>query len=479
MARARRHENRFSRMNARLAATLAVLAVASAVPLASNRASWWLLWTGVIALLTLGYLGRAAIIAPDRQLRVMALRGPLLLAFVVPLYALIQAVPLAGLLPDSLTAMRDGLSDLRGRRVSLLPDASMLGAFRVVGYLLFFVLVTEVATRRERVGLMTRILFAGIALQALWALAALRLLGDIAPWGEKTAYLGAATGTFVNRNSLATFLGMGLILGAVLIGRRCDLPPTRRSRPQGMAERLGTEGVLVALGMLVIFIALLATQSRLGLFAALIGLAVAGWLLWRRSGRRRAGLAAGAAAGLLAAVALAFFLAGGAGALDRFLFVGGDGDYRLVLYRQVLELVALRPLTGFGFDAFGVAFEGVRAPPLTGPAYYDLAHNSYLGLWAEMGLVIGSLPPAVLIWCAAILRRRLRAGVDFPANAAGALGALVLGAVHSLGDFSLEIPANNYVLLAILALGLARKVQGTGAAAPASAPAPAFMAGRP
>lgn len=459
MASARPHENRLSRMNTRLARALALLAVVSAVPLASNRASWWLLWTGLIALAALVYLARAAVIAPDRQLRIMGLRGPLFLAFLVPLYALAQALPLAGLLPDSLTAMRDGLAGLRGRTISLLPDASMLGAVRVIGYLLFFVLVTEVATRRERVGTMTRILFAGIVAQAVWALVALRLLGDVAPWGEKTAYLGMATGTFVNRNSLATFLGMGLILGAVLIGRRGDLPQVRRSRPQGPVERLGSEGVLVALGMLIVFVALLATQSRLGLVAALAGLVTAGWLLWRAAGGRRAGLAA-ATVGLLAAVGLVFFLTGGSGTLDRFLFVGGDGDYRLALYRQVLELIALRPLTGFGFDAFSIAFEAVRAPPLTGPSYYDLAHNSYLGLWAELGLVIGSLPPLILVWCAVLLLRRLRAGVGFPAHAAGALGVLVQGGVHSLGDFSLEIPANNYVFLVVLALGLARKAPG-------------------
>lgn len=483
-------ENRFSRMNRRLAVALVSLAVLSAVPLASNRASWWLLWTGIISLTALYYLARAAVIAPDRRLRILTLRGPLFLALVVPLYALLQALPIGELLPEALTGMQDGLSDLRGRTISLLPSASMLGALRVLGYLLFFVLLTEVATRRERVGLMTRILFFGITLQGLWALVALRLLGDIALWGEKTAYLGYATGTFVNRNSLATFLGMGLILGAVLIGRRIELPQTRRSRPQGLLEKLGSEGALVLLGMFIIFIALLATQSRLGLLASLTGLLVTVWLLWRRSGRKQGGLVAAAGVGLLVIVGLVFFLAGGAGTLDRFLFVEGDGNFRLALYSQILDLIAVRPLTGFGFDAFSVAFEAVRAPPLTGTGYFDLAHNSYLGLWAEMGLIVGSLPMAVLVWCAVILIQRLRAGTDFPAHAAGALGTLVLGAVHSLGDFSLEIPANIYVLLAILALGLARKVQGAGddrggdddagtIPAPASIPMPTFRVGQP
>jgi hypothetical protein len=40
---------------------------------------------------------------------------------------------------------------------------------------------------------------------------------------------------------------------------------------------------------------------------------------------------------------------------------------------------------------------------------------------------------------------------------AAALGALVLGALHSTMDFSLEMPANMFLFLAILGLGVAHR----------------------
>lgn len=451
-----RREHGFSRLNGRYAIILALLAVVSAVPVASNRPSWWLLWTALIALLTAIYQYASMRMIRGRAPRIQPLLGYFLLAALVPAYAMLQSQNISGLLPMWLIPVRPGMEALAGRTISMVPDASLIGAMRFLGYLMFLALVIEVSTRRERVGLVSRILFVGITLQAVWALVALKLLGDVSLFEEKTAYLGMATGTFINRNSLATFLGFGLILGAVLIGRRFEGPKVRSSRPRGLIERLGAEGQLVLVAMLILLLALLATQSRLGLSASMIGLGVTTLLLLWRQGGLSLGLA-------IAIVAVAALFVGGAivlagqGVSDRALFSEGDSITRITLYHQILGMIALRPWTGFGFDAFGSAFEAFRAPPLNGNVAFDLAHNSYLALWSEMGLLVGSIPPLLLLVAGGLMARRLRQGEDFPSNSAGAIGALVLGAVHSLGDFSLEIPANNYVLLVILGMGLARR----------------------
>lgn len=451
-----RREHGFSRLNSRYAVILALLAVVSAVPVASNRPSWWLLWTALIAFLMIVYQAASMRMIPSRPPRIQSLVGYFLLAALVPAYAMLQSQNLAGVLPAWLIPVRPGMEALAGQTISVVPDASLIGALRFLGYLMFLALIIEVSTRRDRVGLISRILFGGITLQAIWALVALKLLGDVALFGEKTAYLGMATGTFINRNSLATFLGFGLILGAVLIGRRFEGPEVRSARRRGLIERLGAEGQLVLVAMLIILLALLATQSRLGLAASVIGLGVTALLLLWRQGGLSVGL-------VIAIVLVAVLFVGGVivlagqGVSDRALFSESDGITRLTLYHQILGMIALRPVTGFGFDAFGSAFEAFRAPPLNGNGAFDLAHNSYLALWSEMGLLVGSIPPLLLLVAGGVMAQRLRKGEDFPSNSAGAIGALVLGAVHSLGDFSLEIPANNYVLLVILGMGLARR----------------------
>lgn len=453
-------EHGVGRLKTRLAWAIALLAVASAVPLASNRPSWWLLWTALIALL--------AMVHQIATLRVV-IRGPgrlrpfaylFLLAALVPAYAVVQAQPLAGFMPAGLLAVPSGVAALAGQTISVVPDASQLGALRFAGYLILLALVIEVSSRRERVSLISRLLFLGIFLQAVWALVALKLLGDIALFGEKTAYLGMATGTFINRNSLATFLGFGLILGVSLIGRRFEGPEPRasRPRPRRIFEKLGSEGKLVLVAMLIILLALLATQSRLGVAASLIGVAVTSLLLLGYHGRLSFGLGLGIVLGGVVLIGGAVIFTG-AGLSDRALFSEVDSTVRLDLYHQISGMIALRPWTGFGFDGFGPAFEAFRAPPLNGDVAFDLAHDSYLMLWSELGLVVGSIPPLLLAWAGVLLLRRLRKGDGFAANAAGAIGVLVLGALHSLGDFSLEMPANNYVLLVILGMGLALRTQ--------------------
>ena len=452
------HEHGVGRLKTRLAAALALLAVASAVPLASNRPSWWLLWTAVLGLLGAVHQIATFRVVTNGPARLRPFAVYFLLAALVPVWAILQAQPFAGLLPQGLLAVPSGMAALAGRAISAVPDASQLGALRFVGYLILLALVIDVSSRRERVGLISRLLFLGIFLQAVWALVALKLLGDIAPFSEKTAYLGMATGTFVNRNSLATFLGFGLILGVSLIGRRFEGPEIRTSRPRGAFEKLGAEGRLVLVAMLIILLALLATQSRLGTAASMTGLAVTSLVLLGYHGRLSVGLGLGIVLGgvILIGGAVVFT---GAGLSDRALFSEADSTTRFDLYHQILGMIALRPWTGFGFDGFGPAFEAFRAPPLNGAETFDLAHDSYLMLWSELGLVVGSLPPLLLAAAGVLLVRRLRRGDGFAANAAGAIGVLVLGALHSLGDFSLEMPANNYVLLVILGMGLALRNQ--------------------
>ena len=72
-------------------------------------------------------------------------------------------------------------------------------------------------------------------------------------------------------------------------------------------------------------------------------------------------------------------------------------------------------------------------------------------------MIFGSAPIIALGVIGYRLVRRLGREDAFPGMAMAALGALLLCALHSTGDFSFEIPANNYVLAALLGLGLGRR----------------------
>ena len=453
------HASPLTVLHDRLAVALGLFVPLSAVPLASNRAALWLVWTAFLGLLAMAVLLRTWQIAPAMRPRLLRHGKLFLLALLLPLWAAVQLLPVAQGLPASLLPVPPELSG--ARTISVLPDAGLAGILRFLGYILLAALVMEIGTRRDRILLFCRIVFAGIVAQAVWALVALQLLGDTALWQEKTAYLGSATGTFVNRNSLATFLSLGLVLGCGILAESTRRDAIRTSHSPGTLQRIGFQGLFILLGMSFLVIALVATQSRLGLVAGLTGLAATAAILRLTSGASPARLLAEASIALAVIAALIAGL-GGQGVLDRLLFTSADGDYRLALYRQTVTMIAERPLLGYGMDAFGAAFETFRAPPLDAPVSYDLAHNTYLALWAEFGFLAGSLPVILLLLVAVRLARRMRDPQGCAGIAAAGIGALVLAAVHSLGDFSFEIPANAYLLVAILGTGLGRRGARSG-----------------
>ena len=448
----------YSRMNNRLALVLLGIILLSPLPLGSHRPVWWMVWGIVIGLVTAIYMLSGRDAASDRPLRLQYYRGIFLAVLPVPLFALLQSLPIAALLPTSLISLPDAVTAALPRSmvtISIVPATSLVGALRSVIFGLFFLLMLETASQSDRIRRISFVLFLGVAAHAILGLVLLNVMGDTAPWGTKQVYLGAATAGFVNRNSFATFLGFGLCLGIATLMDRGDRPQTRTSRKSNILNVSNMENM--ALGTLVglILLALLATQSRLGLVSSLAGGILTFVLMQARRNVSRFRLIAQTSALVVVALVATFGLAGG-GVVDRLLFLAGDTEGRMDIYRQMFTMIAARPLTGFGWDAFAPAFELFRTPPVLSAAQVNLGHNTYLTLWVELGLVVGSLPLVALAMIARRCLQNYRRRTSLLAPPVAAMGAMLTAGLHSLGDFSLEIQANVFLFLAILALGIAR-----------------------
>lgn len=451
---------RYARMNSLTGRLLVALVVLSAVPVASNRPAWWLLVTFLIGLGALVYLVRAQyLMGARRSLQIGQMKVFFGLALVVPAYAIVQSLPLASLFPAGFLDLPAVIpTQLWPDTISIVPDASLLGAIRAMGFLIFLMLVIEVGTQPVRSHTLVLFLALGIVAHAVFGLVALRVLDDFALWGDKTAYQGVLTGTFVNRNSFATFLGFGLILALALAldrGHRASQAERDRGHKALLTpERLEIAGLWAVVLVLALAIAL--TESRMGVFATAVGATVTFLALRIRFGTSFRRIVIEALMGL-SVIMLILMSNGSSGVTERALFTLAEGENRLAIYQITLTMIAERPLTGFGYDAFAAAFQLYRADPLVGEFYYDLAHNTFLGLWSEQGLVIGSIPILLSLWAMGIIVNRLRNGEGDFAVLSGALGVICLGGVHSLADFSLEIPANVLCYLLIVGLAIARE----------------------
>jgi O-antigen ligase len=134
-----------------------------------------------------------------------------------------------------------------------------------------------------------------------------------------------------------------------------------------------------------------------------------------------------------------------------------DQVARNVIWKNTLMLVRERPLTGSGLGTFQIAY--TRVDTSNGVNRVEQAHNDYLQLLAETGLVGFGLGMAWLGW----FFRRVRQGfrrrseerraMEWTYVHLGAVSGCVAGLVHACFDFNWQIPSNAayFVVLAALA----------------------------
>lgn len=431
------------RLNAVLAVTLVGIVAIAPIPLGSNRPFFWAMWAGLIGLLATVYF--AALWLRDEPLRVPLGRlWPAALPFAGLLaYLFIQTLPVPGGV-DFVTAAGDVVTSTT---LSIAPGSTLLMLLQLGTYAAFFLLMLQVAANRKRARRIGVALLLVITAHALYGLVALIILDDSLLFFSKWAYAGFATGTFVNRNSFATFLAFGLVLG-VLLGLR--------ELKAGSRMQWGLAPVYLAATALILAV-LVATGSRMGLFAGLAGAGLAALMAAGKGEAGRWRLNRILLAIVPIAAAIVVLLLYGAGTFDRLGSIETDANVRGDLYAQVFGMIAARPWLGHGGGTFELAYPLFHQLPVSPDLIWDKAHSTYLSLWSELGVIAGSVPLLLIGGFGLVaLRLYLTRRGDWTAPAA-ALCVILVAAIHSLVDFSLEMEANVFVFLAILAIGVAHQ----------------------
>ncbi len=275
---------------------------------------------------------------------------------------------------------------------------------------------------------------------------------------RKEAYLGFATGTFVNRNTAATFWGSAALLFLVPLLRVVHRGDRRKaSQEQGFLARLGhhlAAPTALAGGFAVCTLAVAMTGSRAGLLLSICAFLLAGalYLMPLELGHsRRWALLAGAAAGGL----ILLQLVGGVVA-GRILNYGLIDEQRLAAYRTSIAIIREHPLLGIGPGNFEAAFPIHRPIELGNLGIWDHAHSTPLELAVELGLPGAILIALTTLWYlyhlvkGSLLRRRDR---YIPIIGTG---VAALGLLHSSIDFSLQIPGYGIFFAAITGCALAQ-----------------------
>lgn len=276
---------------------------------------------------------------------------------------------------------------------------------------------------------------------------------------------GIPFGPFMNRNHFAGWMLMMIPLAVGYLLALLSQVSSRAGRT--WRERVlwfstaESNGILLAAACISFMtLSLVLTLSRSGIGAFAGGLSIAVIWTWKR---HRAGRRAAVMIAMLLVSTVAWV--GGGGIVSGYANLR-DSDFagRGGVWTDTVGIVRDFPLTGTGFNTYGVSTIVYQKHYLE-DAHMNEAHNDYLQIAAEGGLMVG-VPVMVLLGVfvreVAARFRRERGGQATYWVRFGAVTGLVSIAIQELVDFSLQMPANAILFTILCAVAIHR---------PGSAPA--------
>ena len=324
--------------------------------------------------------------------------------------------------------------------ISVVPYATETSIMRLLTYAGIFWLALQFGRSSQRANqVFYTVAIAGLAYAAYGLL--IQFTGaEVVLWYDKESYIGSLTSTFHYKNAYASYAGMGLICVVALlirvIGREDFSLMGPRERLRSLLLLVFEKSWYLILAFVLITAALLLSNSRGGLLAAIAALLVFSLTIWKGLSKRspygRTAIAAILATGLL------FVAIGGGKVIDR-LGNTSVNNIRTQIYAGTIEAIKEHPLKGWGMGSFEGVFAKVQGPEFR--LRPKRAHNEYL----DNALGLGIPATIALVLSIGLLGYRCIRGsrtrqrdTHFPAS--GAAITVFIG-IHSFFDFTMQTPA--------------------------------------
>jgi O-antigen ligase len=339
---------------------------------------------------------------------------------------------------------------------SLSPHDSYLDVIQGFALVSFFTLTVLLLNSRARVERAIWLVIIAAAFQALYG--SFMVMTGL-EWGffsEKWAYLGKATGTFVNRNHLAGYLEMSLALGiGFLLASSTRYSGNWQQKLRQLIEVLLSPKIIMRLLLAVMVIGLVMTRSRMGNTAFFASLMIAGGLALLLMKNKSASTTILLASLLIIDIAIVGTFFGVEKIADRLQSTSIEKESRDEVSRDTFNMWLDHPILGTGAGSYKYTYPHFKSDDVTSAKLYDYAHNDYLEFLAEFGVIAFMLLAIAVAICfywglqAMRLRRRpINQGLGF----SSCMGIIAI-MIHSTVDFNLQIPANAFMFVFMLAIG--------------------------
>ncbi len=270
------------------------------------------------------------------------------------------------------------------------------------------------------------------------------------------------SGTFVSSNNFGCFCGMALAtVIALLFVERRRRPDFDDEEGGGASARFltwitGTRLALLALAFLFLG-CLMISGSRASFAATIVGVMALFFLMMRERLKTRDQLGRALLVGVAVAVAIGL-LAGGQMIRKISYFQQSDTADRVIIWRTAAKAIGDSPWWGWGLGSFADIYAVYQPKEIIQPN--DKAHSTPLETVVELGIP-GAIPAwlVVLIPWAICLRGAWRRRHRYLPAAAFAISSIAI--LHSIVDFSLQIPAIGFFVSAFLGMGWAQAFSRT------------------
>jgi len=370
---------------------------------------------------------------------------PFVLYLCVLIWMIVQTMP--GL-PSMLHHPFWGFVDSEHAAISADPAIGRHIALRMATYGMIFWIAVRSVELGNAPALFLRMI--AIFIAGLCAFGIYVFLTGVNPiLGDESSY-DVVRASFINRNSFATYAVIGGLANIAVYFQvtTSEGNPSSASRLRNFLETFFSGAWIYLLGIILCFGAVALSESRGGAGAAIVGVG-----LFFFFNREKNSSLSWIGPVSIAVVGGLIILTSSSTVISRLLSTTEE-EGRFLVYRVIMSAIGERPLLGHGIGAFHEAFRPLT-PASVAQGEWDLAHNSYLENFYELGI-----PAALALYVAMGLvvfrikrgtteRRRHRIFSVFALACVGAAG------FHSWFDFSLQMPATAGLFAFILGLGWA------------------------
>jgi O-antigen ligase len=271
--------------------------------------------------------------------------------------------------------------------------------------------------------------------------------------------LSTPFGPYVNKNHFAGWmlLALPLALGYVLALTKTGLERVRRdwrTRLLWLSSARGGQLQLAAFAVVLMAVSLMLTMSRSGI--ACFGVAIAVAVVFGTKGTSLVARTAIPIALVLLLVVPAAWA--GIDISSRFTSRGSESlRLRKDAWGATLRIIRDFPLTGTGLNTYGKATLQYRPDRKT--QHFDEAHNDYLQLASEGGLLLTVPALGAVVFLVLAIRGRFREQRDGTVGywlRFGAATSLLAIGLQSIVEFSLQMPGNAVLFVVLCAIAIHR-----------------------